>query len=108
MARIGSLDPTRGKQEVADDTGWRFYQCHNKRVRDGYCRIHHPEERAARRAKRPPTKFEREMEELKRRGRINDARKAVIEAARNYLNGSGHDSQIREALAELDKIEAGT
>ena len=84
-------EATRCKQQVTDTLGWHFYPCGRKAIRDGFCRIHHPEERAARAAKRG-------------RRAIDAAREEVVTSARAYLGGTGHDGHIREALEKLDAL----
>lgn len=58
------------ESQVSSPNSWRYAQCQNKAVTGaGYCRVHDPELRAARQAKRPPTKWER----------INKARRELEE-----------------------------
>ena len=97
-------EATRCKQQVTDTLGWHFYPCGRKAIRDGFCRIHHPEERAARAAKRGPTKFERELTQMASNRAVDAAREQVVSAARAYLGGTGHDGHIREALEKLDAL----
>lgn len=44
--------PNRCKASVAD--GMRFYQCRRKPWKDGWCKQHHPDTEAKRRAERKP------------------------------------------------------
>ena len=45
------MNPNQCKETVADDTGFHFYQCSRKPVKDGYCKQHHPDSVAERRRK---------------------------------------------------------
>ena len=71
-------------ERVADEGGWRFHICGRKAVTErGFCRVHDPEFREARRKKRGPTAFERET--------------SRIEAGRNEFDAA------RERIANLTK-----
>lgn len=45
------FDPARCKAMVYHAGAWREFQCEKKATRDGYCGIHHPDAKAARKAK---------------------------------------------------------
>lgn len=50
------------REMVSSSNAWRMSSCMNKAVTEaGYCRVHDPELRRLREAKRTPSKYERQM-----------------------------------------------
>jgi len=74
---------------VSYGNGYHLAKC-NRPVKsaDGkYCGIHDPQAKKAREAKRGPSKFERELEAMRRRARQLNALRDEIMATRRWTDG---------------------
>lgn len=108
MSRLSKdhLDPARCKEQVHEGGSWpRFRQCRLKHVRDGYCKQHHPEAVAARRAaadQRYKAQQENsswaQLERLKARHfRLKTALQVIVD------NGSGVAVGLAQEALDKDK-----
>lgn len=84
---------------VAGFGGWHFHQCHNEAKHGPHCGVHAPEKIAARKAKRGPTLFEREMNRSEARRKKLDA---LLAAARTIIERweIGYEG-VEEGLSDL-------
>lgn len=73
--------------------GWHFYDCGRKATSaDGTkCGIHDPERIAARKAKRGPTAFEREIQAIHKREKMYDQRKRLLDMVSRFADAYDHD-----------------
>lgn len=101
-----SLNPARCKAMIADRQIWSLrYQCHRAPVRDGFCKQHHPDAEAARRAKSHARWEERYAEDQRRRALAGfGAHASSLYAALKAIADGHNDPRTvaREAIEGID------
>lgn len=95
------MSTKRCVEDIASAGGYQLFTCPNPAKYGDYCGTHCPERRAARAAKRGPSKWERECAARKR---YDVALDAVLAAAREI---SYREGKLDEALAAFDAITGG-
>lgn len=104
--RSGPLDPTRCKATVVDRQIWSLsYQCRRAHVRDGFCKQHHPDAEAARRAKSHARWQEQFAADQKRWSAVEfGAHAAKLYAALKAIADGHNDPRTlaREAIEGID------
>ena len=98
------VNDVKCKATVHGDSRWpSFHQCNRKRVKDGWCKQHHPDAEKAREAK-SEARYQASM----RSGRIRDGAGSTLRAIAVSLRRNDYSSseKVREALDRIAKWEA--
>jgi len=101
-------DETRCKEMLFRD--WHDYHCPKpvwkEKPGDGYCKIHHPDTKAARN-KALQARFEASSANWRKRERISAAERAVLDAAERWATfddiDRDYDQELRFAIDDLRK-----
>ena len=89
--------------------GFHTYQCSRKAVKNGYCKQHHPDTVAARKAA-SMAKWQRENDEWRNQGRLENAAPALLDACKgvmDMLDGEFPGHPMTEAVRQAIKQAEG-